>query len=485
MKKTPDIRKIVLYVTLIAGIFFSCLLSPWVQADAAAGNVSVSKVSKDFLNRMSDALADIAEVTKPSVVNISTTTIVTMQENPFDGMFNDPLFRRFFGEHFGPPKKYKSSALGSGVIVSKAGYILTNYHVVKNASEMSVTLYDKREFKGKVIGFDEQTDIAVVKVDATDLPAIKVGASSKLKAGDVVLAIGNPFGLNQTITMGIVSAVGRANIGLSSYEDFIQTDAAINPGNSGGALVNTNGELVGINTAIFSTSGGYMGIGFAIPSDMANAVAQSIIKYGKVIRGWLGVTVQNLTPELAKSFGLKGENGSLVTDVVKNGPADRGGLQSGDVILEYDGKPVDSSTTLRNLVANTKPGTKAEVKIWRGGREEKLRLTIEEEKGKRPEAATAEFNNVLGGVHIQELGPELRQGLNIPPDVGGVLVADVDEDSAARGVLERDDVILEVNRVHIGGPADYDRVVRAIGPQSGVLLLIYREGEFLYVTLRP
>jgi serine protease Do len=482
---TPDIRRTFQYMVLIVAVAFSGLLFPAVQPDAAAADTAVSQGAKDFLNRMSDAMAEIAEATKPSVVNISTTTIVTVQQNPFGDMFNDPLFRRFFGERFGPPRKYKSSALGSGVIVSNDGYILTNYHVVRNATEISVTLYDKREFKGKVIGFDEQTDIAVVKVDAADLPAIRVGDSSKLKAGDVVMAIGNPFGLNQTITMGIVSAVGRANIGLSSYEDFIQTDAAINPGNSGGALVNTNGELVGINTAIFSTSGGYMGIGFAIPSDMANGVAQSIIKYGKVIRGWLGVTVQDLTPELAKSFGIEAEKGSLLTDVVKDGPAYKAGLKRGDVIVEFDGKPVDSSLTLRNAVANTRPGTKAQVKVLRGGSEEEFSLVVGELREEKPEAAKAEFDNVLRGVRIGELTAELREGLNIPEDVRGVLVAGVDEDSPARGVLGKDDVIIEVNRVHIGRPADYDRVVRKIGPRSGVLLLIYRDGEFLYVTIKP
>ena len=279
----------------------------------------VSPEAREFLNRMSNYLSEVAEVTKPSVVNISTTTTLTMKEHPYGDFFNDPFFKKFFGDgsdHPGIPKKFKSSALGSGVIVSKDGYILTNYHVVKDAEEIKVILYDKREFIGKVIGDDPQTDLAVIKVDAKDLPAIKMGDSGKLKAGDVVLAIGNPFGLNQTVTMGIVSAVGRADIGISAYEDYIQTDAAINPGNSGGALVNANGELVGINSANVSTSGGYMGVGFAIPSIMANSVAQSILKYGKVIRGWLGVTIQNLTPELAKSFELKEERAATVTDVM-------------------------------------------------------------------------------------------------------------------------------------------------------------------------
>jgi serine protease Do len=481
----PHIRSKVKHSILLAMMIFSVFLFPAAQHRAAAADAAVSQGAKDFLNRMSDAMADIAEVTKPSVVNISTTMIVTAQQNPFGDMFSDPLFRRFFGEHFGPPRKYKSSALGSGVIVSSDGYILTNYHVVKNATEISVTLYDKREFRGIVIGFDEPTDIAVVKVDATGLPAIKVGDSGLLKAGAVVLAIGNPFGLNQTITMGIVSAVGRANIELSSYEDFIQTDAAINPGNSGGALVNSNGELVGINTAIFSTSGGYMGIGFAIPSNMANGVAQSIMKYGKVIRGWLGVTVQDLTVELAKSFGVREEKGSLVTDVVKDGPAYKAGLKRGDVVLTFDGKTVDTSTTLRNMVANTHPGTKVDMEVLREGKKETLHVVVGELKEKKRKEVAAEFDNVLKGVHIQELTAELKEGLAVPEELWGVVVSVVDEDSPARGVLEKNDVIVEVNRVHISGPEDYNRIVGKIGPRSGVLLLVYRDGGFLYVTVRP
>ena len=329
--------------SFLAGVF---VISASIVIPGAAGarEKTVSQNTMKLLGNLSNALADIAEVARPSIVNISTTSIVTREENPHGDFFNDPFFRHFFGDQFGQPgqkRKFKSAALGSGVIVAQDGYILTNYHVVKGAEEIKVILYDKREFKGKVAGFDSNTDLAVVKINAEALPALKLGESSRLKAGDIVLAIGNPFGLNQTITMGIVSAVGRSNIGLSDFEDFIQTDAAINPGNSGGALVNTNGELVGINTAIFSTSGGYMGIGFAIPSDMAKSVMESILKYGKVIRGWLGVSIQTLTPELEKSLGLKVNEGALVADVMKDSPADKGGLKRGDVITEFNGKKVE------------------------------------------------------------------------------------------------------------------------------------------------
>lgn len=453
------------------------------------GNASAREVSpeaREFLNKMSNYLAEVAEVTRPSVVNISTTTLVSMKEHPMGDFFNDPFFRRFFGDgsdHPGMPRKFKSSALGSGVIVSKDGYILTNYHVIKDAEEIKVILYDKREFKGKVIGDDPQTDIAVIKVDAKELPAIKMGDSGKLKAGDVVIAIGNPFGLSQTVTMGIVSAVGRADIGISAYEDYIQTDAAINPGNSGGALVNANGELVGINSAIFSTSGGYMGVGFAVPSDMANSVAQSILKHGKVIRGWLGVTIQNLTPELAKSFGLKEEKGALVTDVIKTGPAGKAGLERGDLIVEFGGKPVEDTTGLRNMVANTAPGKPVEIKVIRQGRAETLSVTLGELPVKTM-AKAVEHNNVLKGVQVQELTQDLRAGLNLPADVEGVVVVDVSEESPSYGLVAKNDVIEEVDRKPVKDIKEYEVIVSKIRPSDTVLLLLFRNGGHIYVTMK-
>jgi serine protease Do len=370
------------------------------------------------------------------------------------------------------------------VIVSKDGYILTNNHVIRNADEIKVILYDKREFKGKVIGADPKTDIAVVKIDAKDLPAIKIGESRSLKPGDVVIAIGNPFALNQTITMGIVSATGRSNVGISAYEDFIQTDAAINPGNSGGALVNTNGELVGINTAIFSTSGGYMGIGFAIPSDMANAVAQSILKYGKVIRGWIGISIQDLTPELAKSLTISQEQGALITDVMKNSPAEKAGMKRGDLIVAYDGQAVDNATALRNMAANTAPGKEVDVKVLREGKEVMLKIVI----GEMPEAKvakTTEHNNALTGVSVQEVTPAERDALGLPNNVKGVIVAEMSETSPANGVLAKNDVIVEIDRKEVRGVKDYEQLVSKIGPHEGVLLLIYRNGGYIYVTIKP
>ena len=338
----------------LTGLFLAAGIS---SSDiAAAREKAISPESVKTLSGLSEALADVADAVRPAVVNISTTSVVNMEDSPYGDMFNDPFFRHFFGDgHPGMKRKYKSSALGSGVIVNENGFILTNNHVVKGADEIKVILYDKREFKGKVVGTDPRTDLSVVKIEATNLPTLTLGDSSTLKTGDVVLAIGNPFGLNQTITMGIVSAVGRSNIGLADFEDFIQTDAAINPGNSGGALVNGRGELVGINTAIFSTSGGYMGIGFAIPSDMAKSVMDSIIKHGKVIRGWLGVSIQNLTPDLAKSLGIKETEGALIAGVENSSPADKAGLKRGDLITEMNGKKITDATTLRNVVASMAP----------------------------------------------------------------------------------------------------------------------------------
>ncbi len=455
---------------------------------ASAREKVISQESIKTLSRLSEALSDVAEAVRPAVVNISTTSIETMENQPLGDMFNDPFFRHFFGDQFGgghPGQKrtYKSSALGSGVIVSENGYILTNNHVVKGAEEIKVILYDKREFKGKVVGTDPRTDLAVIKINAKNLPTLSFGDSGKLKTGDIVLAVGNPFGLNQTITMGIVSAVGRSNIGLADFEDFIQTDAAINPGNSGGALVNGSGELVGINTAIFSTSGGYMGIGFAIPSDMAKTVMDSIIKYGKVIRGWLGVSIQNLTPELAKSLGIKETEGALISGIESNSPADKAGFKRGDLITEMNGKKIADVTSLRNMVAVTAPGTRVDFKIIRNNKEESITATLGEYKEKQIIKKT-EYENALKGVTVQELTSSLRDKLNLPQGIVGVVVTDVSSDSPAQGLLQGNDVIQEVDRKPIRSAQEYEEIVSKIGNHDTVLLLIYRDGGSIYLTIQ-
>jgi len=428
----------------------------------------------------------VTSAVKPAIVNISTTRTVKISggTNPF---LDDPFFKRFFGDNFGGkkhPKEQKSSGLGSGVIVSSDGYIITNYHVVKDADEIKVLMSDKKEYDGKVIGSDPKTELSMVKIEATGLPTVSWGNSDLLQVGEVVLAVGNPYGLNQTVTMGIVSALGRANVGIADYEDFIQTDAAINPGNSGGALVNVKGELVGINTAIYSTSGGYQGIGFAIPSNMVKSVMNSLIKTGKVVRGWLGVSIQKITPDLAKQFNLKDEIGALVGDVVEKSPAEKAGLKRGDVIIEYDGKKIEEPYILRNMVANTSPGEEHQVKVLRDDKT----LTVQVKIGDLPvdaqeEIVSGEYENVMKGITVQDMTPEISQKLKIPERIKGVIVSDIAEDSVAAGVLAQGDAIQEINRKKVGDTKNYQEIVSKIKKDEDVLLLVYRRGTSLFVTL--
>jgi serine protease Do len=465
----------------------SVVQSPTAESRETVPTLEITKDETVFLETLNRSLSSVAELVKPSVVNISTTSTVTTGGTSLDQFFNDPFFRRFFGDQFGgkiPERKFKSSALGSGVIVTEDGFILTNNHVVQNADEIKVLLDDRREFTGKVVGTDSHSDLAVIKIKAMGLPAVTIGNSDTLKIGEVVMAVGNPFALNQTITMGIVSAVGRSRVGIADYEDFIQTDAAINPGNSGGALVNIRGELIGVNTAIFSTSGGYMGIGFAVPSNMAKSVMDSIIKKGKVVRGWLGVSIQDLTPELAQHFGIKEKKGSLVTDIVKDSPAEKAGFQRGDLITELDGTPVDDSSSLRNMVAQSSPGTKVKIMVLRDGKVKDLSVTL----GELPETAAmapvkSEYRNVMRGVHVQDITPDIRRQADIPKEVGGVIIADIEDDSAALMALRTEDVIEEVNRKAIRSVKDYEKIVSQLGEQESVLLLIYRAGGHMYMTI--
>jgi Do/DeqQ family serine protease len=313
---------------------------------------------------------------QPSVVNIFTSKEIQSPRHP---LLNDPLFRRFFGEQ-PPDDASRASSLGSGVIVSNTGYVLTNHHVVEAADEIEVALHDGKKLLAKVVGNDPETDLAVLRVDAENLPAITFGSSDALKVGDVVLAIGNPFGVGQTVTGGIVSALGRTGLGINTFENFIQTDAAINPGNSGGALVDAGGNLVGINTAIFSRSGGSMGIGFAIPVSTARMVLEQIVRSGSVTRGWIGVEVQEITPPVAESFRLESTRGALIAGVLRGGPADKAGIKPGDVLLEVEGKPVSDPTSMLNLIAALPPGGSARMRIRRQGRDVDAEITV----GRRP-----------------------------------------------------------------------------------------------------
>jgi serine protease Do len=473
-------------VLITAGIIVGLVLSSSlnIQTTGYSQDYKVPEEAVETISRMSNAMAALAEAVKPSVVNISTSRTVKMPDmtGPF---LEDPFFRRFFGDRFRDvPKERKATSLGSGVIVDKGGYIFTNNHVIKGAEEIKVILLDKREFAGKVIGTDPKTDLAVVKIEAEKLPAVKWGDSDKLRVGETVVAIGNPYGLNQTVTSGIVSAVGRANVGIADYEDFIQTDAAINPGNSGGALVNARGELVGINTAIFSTTGGYQGIGFAIPSSMGKAVLDSLIKKGKVVRGWLGIWIQPVTPELAKKFGLKEEAGALVADVAEDGPAGKAGLKGGDFIIEYDGRKVEDPTHLRNMVANTQPDTDAEVVFIRDGKRQSLKVRITEQPEEEM-AAAPDLDNALAGVRVQDITAAVRKNLGIPEKVAGVIVAEVGSQSPASDTLRPNDIIMEINRTRIRSVKDYKAVASQVGAGESVLLLVNRGGSVFYTTISP
>jgi len=440
------------------------------------------------LTANSKAFSEIAGSVSPSVVNISTVKVVRREVSPF---MDDPFFD-FFNpfKDFKSPKKWKEQSLGSGVIVSPEGYIITNNHVIEQADEIRVTLMDKRSFKAKMIGADPKTDVAVVKIDAKNLPSIQWGDSDKLQVGEFVLAIGNPFGLSHTVTMGIISAVGRANVGIADYEDFIQTDAAINPGNSGGPLVNINGELIGINTAIFSRSGGYQGIGFAVPSNMAHLVMNQLEQKGKVTRGWLGVTIQELTPELSQKFGLKNSRGALVGDVAKGSPAEKCGMRRGDVILEFNGKKVEDVGNLRNMVAQSRVGAEIPIRILRGDKEYSVTVVIvelpkevaEAVPGNAPDESLVEG---LSGLNVMELTKEIAKQLGLHKDEKGVVVVRIEPGSAAEEAgIRKGDVIQEVDRSKIEKLDDYNRIVSKIRPGDTVLFFVNRGGKKFYATIR-
>ena len=360
---------------LLAGVLIAMLIiqryPQWVGLPSLDVNLQQAPQTS-YIQQGPVTYADAVVRAAPAVANLYTTKVVNKNARP---LFEDPQFRHFFGNNE-PKQKRMESSLGSAVLMSPEGYLLTNNHVVAGADQIVVALKDGRETHARVIGSDPETDLAVLKIDLKNLPAITIGRSDTLRIGDIALAIGNPFGVGQTTTMGIISATGRNQLGLNNYEDFIQTDAAINPGNSGGALVDANGNLTGINTAIFSKSGGSQGIGFAIPINLAMEVMKSIIEHGQVIRGWLGIEVQPLTQELAESFGLSGRPGIVVAGIFRDGPAQKAGLQLGDVILSIDGEPASDGRRSMNQVARIKPSDKITIQVMRNGKELKLTAAV-------------------------------------------------------------------------------------------------------------
>ncbi len=483
-----------LVLGVAVGVVFSSRFG-WLPS-AASSTPETTNAPAPALNGPTSNFVEIAKAVMPAVVNISTTRVIKQDGEAMQSPVpDDPFFRQFFGNdffhRFRVPRERRESSLGSGVIVSSDGYIVTNNHVIAKADEIRVLLNDKREFTGKVVGTDPKTDIAVVKINARNLPTIPWGDSDKLQVGEYVLAIGNPFGLNQTVTQGIVSAVGRANVGISDYEDFIQTDAAINPGNSGGALVNVHGQLVGINTAIFTRSGGYMGIGFAVPSSMARSVMDSLIKNGKVIRGWLGVSIQEVTPDLARQFGIKEARGALVSEVIPDSPAAAAGFKTGDIITAFDGKPVDNPSLLRNAVAQVPVGTTVKIEVLRDKKTVTLKAKIAEQPKdvSQPESETAQGGDedtALSGVEVHNLTPDIMSQLGLHAGVTGVVITSVEEGSAAEEAgLQEGDVITEMNRHKVRNIADFTRESKKLSKDDSVLLFVIRQGQKLFIAIQP
>jgi serine protease Do len=454
-----------------------CVWSIGIPTAAQAGTRLLPvAVGSDLQGQVKSTAAKVI----PAVVSIASTVMVRDQAFsdeglPF-GMFKEPPARRQYGQ-------------GSGVIVSPDGYIITNNHVVAEAVDVEVILADRRQYKGRVVATDPKTDVAVVKINATNLPTVSWGDSSNLAVGDFVLAIGNPLGLSRTVTFGIVSAVGRADVGVADFEDFIQTDAPINPGNSGGALVNIKGELVGINTAIASPTGGSVGVGFAIPSNMARAAMQSLLKTGRVIRGFLGASTQDVTPLLAKIFRLPDVKGAIVTDLQVKGSAEKAGLRRGDVVVRFDARDVMDSGHLRNLVAASAIGSRHRLDVVRDGKPIQVELVVQEaprERAKKGQADTgaAATAHPLSGVVFDEVTPPLARQMDLSVN-SGVVVTDIEEGSLAESSgLQPGDVVLELNRQPVKDFGSFQRIADPLKPNDLALLLVLRQGNALYIPIQ-
>jgi serine protease Do len=487
---TLGISMILISLLCLAAVSISYLNHSTYSAFALAQDKPLDGAEIDTLKSLNKAYERIASVVTPAIVSIQSTQVVKVQASPF---MNDPFFQQFFGNRAQIPREQREHALGSGVMVTADGYILTNNHVIKNATEIKVMLSDKRTFTGKVIGADSQTDVAVVKIDGKDLPTASLGNSSNLHVGDIVMAFGNPFGLNFTVTRGAVSALNRSEGGIEDIQNFIQTDAPINPGNSGGALVNVQGEVVGINTAILSGQsgpggeGGFIGIGFAIPINMARHVMDDLVKTGKVSRGYLGAQIRTLDEGLSHAFNVPDTSGALVEDITPGGPADKAGLKNGDVIRKYNGQDISDSGQLIALVTDTNPGTVVTLDIIRDGKPLTVKVTL----GNRPSSLGVHANlgeppvsGTLRGITVQALTPDLRQQLGVPAGTQGVVISNLDPSSpAAQGGLRQGDVIESVARQPVHSVAEFDRV--AAQAKGEVLLRITRQGSGAFVVISP
>ncbi|MBN1379401.1 MAG: DegQ family serine endoprotease [Gammaproteobacteria bacterium] len=445
------------------------------------------------LRQTGKAFASVAKTVSPAVVFVQVeknTRPAAMQfkRSPFG---DDEFFRHFFGPGFRgqrplqPAPEEHVVGQGTGFIISKDGYILTNNHVVGDADKVTVKLQDGREFDAETIGTDPQSDVAILKIDGSSLPMLKLGDSEALEVGEWVIAIGNPFGLSHTLTVGVVSAKGRSGVGLADYENFIQTDAAINPGNSGGPLVNLNGEVVGMNTAIFSRSGGYMGIGFAIPVNMLIAIKDQLLKDGKVTRGYLGIVIQPLTQDLAESFNLKAQQGILISQVSEDSPAAKAGFQPGDVIVELDGKPVSDVGQFRNQIAMTTPGKTRSVSVLRDGKSKQIKVavgTLDSEAQSPAPGQPASQTKI--GLRVQTLTPDLARQLGTD-NTSGVVVSEVEAGSvAALARIEPGSIIRQVNRKPVASAQAFNKMISATPKGSSVLLLIEKDGYARFIALR-
>lgn len=479
-----------------AGLGFSGLIQAEGESKPKSLHLTVNDKPVNREGTFASSFAPVVKKVAPSVVNVFTTTKVKQSDLPQVPFLNDPLFRRFFGDNFDAERPgrgtraLKQHGLGSGVIVTKDGYILTNNHVVDKADEIKVALHsDGREYTAKVVGTDPKTDVALLKIDAKDLPAIDLANSDNAEVGDLVLAVGNPFGVGQTVTMGMISAVGRAGMGVDiDYEDFIQTDAAINPGNSGGALIDAEGRLIGINTFILSQSGGNLGIGFAIPVNLAKSVMENLIQNGRVIRGYLGVWLQDMNPALAKEFDLEDKTGVIVTVVIPNSPAEKAGLKVSDVITELDGKPAKDKRHLKLQVGQSAPGDRIRVKLLRDGKPKTIEVTLKElTENERPTRAERRRDNdtdeTLQGVQVGDIDAAARRQWRIPRDLKGAIVQQVDPDSAAfEAGLREGDVIMEINRQAVNDAEDAVTLTEKTKNKT-TLLRVWSKGGTRYVVV--
>ena len=469
-------------VVSLTTILFTTLFSTSGFAQTPAENEALLKqISKGFSN--------VAKAATPAVVYIESQTTEKKQEistrkspseNPFD-YFSDDFFNRFFGFPFEKKQpKSTDTVRGSGFLISKDGYIVTNNHVVENATKVNVTLHNGQKIVATVVGMDAKTDLAVIKIEGDNNPFLAFGDSDKLEVGDWAIAVGNPFGLQTSLTVGVVSAKGRSQLHIADFEDFIQTDAAINPGNSGGPLLDVESEVIGVNTAIVSGSGGYIGIGFSIPSNMAKQIVNQLINEGQVTRGFLGVTLQPIDSDLVSFYKLKNVQGALVTDVVKGSPADLGGLKQEDVILSYNGAPVDNLSGFRYHVSLMKPDSKLKLKVFRDGKEMELTVTV----AQLPQETAAAAPNMPThkvGIQVQELTPELAQKLGFH-DVKGVVISQVTPGSpAAASAIKPGNLILAVNRKKVSNLAEYSAAMTEASKEGRVLLMI-RQGDSIRIV---